>query len=301
MSRLLPKAGKTASRVRNGYLWAGGLVLGFCFILLLAMHWDYYGLPRSQRPLHDAHSLLRSTGGLGLPIGIAAFVLFVLNLGYLLRKRLVRVTFLGPLRGWMNIHVLTGFVGGGLVLFHSALALSSALGILAFFSMVLTIATGMVGRTIYVRVPRSLEGRELEFEQVKDELETFRLQLQQAGLQEEWLSREMPPSRMHRTGLAGCFWSMAVGDRQRRRDYHRLKQKIMHSPELRQSALSVLPLVKTYCIHWQWLVRYHELRSLIASWRFFHRWIAVLLLCVVACHVVIALWFGGLVIGRGVQ
>ncbi|RKX46969.1 MAG: hypothetical protein DRP64_02390 [Verrucomicrobia bacterium] len=289
------------SRFRTPTLWIAGTLVFIGYALLLGLHWDYYGLPRPQRPLHDAHSWLRSSGRVGLPVGVFALALFILNLGYLVRKRLVRWAFLGPLRRWMDIHVLTGIIGAGLVAFHSAMAPSSALGSLALFALIITVVTGMVGRTIYIRVPRSLEGRELEFNQVQEELKVFRTQLELAGVQADWLQREMPKTQVNRTGLVGCFLAMVLGDRQRRSDYRRLKQQILGLPKLKSTASKILPAARAYCTHWQWLVRYNELRSLIASWRFFHRWLAILMLCVVVCHVVVALWFGQLGFGGGVR
>ncbi len=264
------------------------------FSLLLASHWDYYGLPRLKRPFHPSHSWLRSSGRVGLTAGTGAAVLFVLNLGYLVRKRLIKLTVLGPLRGWMNAHVLTGLFGGGLVAFHSAMAPSSSLGILALAALVITVITGIVGRTIYIRVPRSLEGRELEFQQVQSQLETCRQRLKIAGVHSAWLHQTKPPVRTHRTGLIGCFMALVAGDRQRRQDYRSLKRQILNSPALKPAARTILPQVKAFCLQWQWFTRYHELRSLIASWRFFHRWLAVLMLCVVFCHVVVAIRYGDL-------
>ena len=88
--------------------------------------------------------------------------------------------------------------------------------------------------------------------------------------------------------------ALIIGDIQRRQEYKRLKEQIVGSPELRGAARKVLPLAKNYCMHWQWLIRYHELRNLISSWRFFHRWLAILMLCVVVCHIVVAVRFGDL-------
>lgn len=290
-----------SARFRSPFLWLTGTLVLFGYMLLLGLHWDYYGLPRVERPLHDAHEWLRSSGRVGLPIGVFAFALFVLNLGYLVRKRLIRWTFLGSLRKWMDLHVLTGLIGAGLVVFHSAMAPSSALGTLAFFALGITVLTGMVGRTIYVRVPRSLEGRELEFNQVQAELEGFRAQLELAGVQADWLQRELPKARVNRTGLLGCFLAMATGDRQRRSDYRHLKQQILSLPKLKEDSSEILPAAKAFCTHWQWLVRYNELCGLITSWRFFHRWLAILMLCLIVCHVVVALWFGQLGYGGGAR
>jgi hypothetical protein len=299
-----PSSSSIARRLlwfRAVVLWSAGSMALVAFVALLAMHWDYYGSARLERPFHDAHDQLRSSGKAGLPMGIWATALFVLNLGYLVRKRLIQVAVLGPLRMWMDAHVLTGLIGGGLVVFHSALAPSSALGTLALLAMSITVLTGIVGRTIYTRVPRSVEGRELEFSQVREELESCRQLLELAGVNAEWMDRSMPQPRLHRTGLAGCFWAMAVGDLQRRRDYHRLRTHILATPELKPAIRKVLPLARDYCKHWQWLIRYHELRNLISSWRFFHRWLAILMLCVVVCHIVVAIRFGNLALWGGTR
>jgi cytochrome b561 len=48
-----------------------------------------------------------------------------------------------------------------------------------------------------------------------------------------------------------------------------------------------------------WLDRHRELRSLMASWRFLHRWLALLMLAVILCHIVVAFKFGDLWILRG--
>ena len=130
-------------------------------VVVLAWHWDYYGSTRLQRPFHDDHSTLRPSGSVGLSLGIIAMVLFVLNLGYIVRKQLLTVPRLGSLRSWMDAHVLTGLIGAGLIALHSAMAPASALGTLAVVAMTVTVGTGIIGRTIYIQIPRSLEGREL--------------------------------------------------------------------------------------------------------------------------------------------
>jgi len=282
-------------------LWTTGTLSFVAFLWVLIWQWDYYGSARFERPFHEAHSVLRSSGKVGLTTGIWASALFVLNLGYLVRKRLLNIKIFGPLRMWMDAHVLTGLIGGGLVVFHSTLAPSSALGTLALFAMTITVLTGIVGRTSYIRVPRSVEGRELELGQVQEELDSCRQLLEYAGVHAEWMDNSRPQARVHRTGLVGCFMAMIVGDMQRRMDYRRLKKHILATPELKPAIRKVLPLVKDYCMHWQWLIRYHELRNLISSWRFFHRWLAILMLCVVICHVVVAIWFGNLSFWGGVK
>jgi len=275
------------------FVWTVAIAALVATVVVLAWHWDYYGLARPQRPLHEDHSTLHPSGTVGLSSGIIGMVLFVLNLGYLVRRQLVTVPGLGSLRSWMDAHVLTGLTGACLIALHSAMAPASALGTVALVAMTVTVATGIIGRTIYIQIPRSLEGRELELGQVQDQLNVYRSQLEQSGVRVDWLDLRQRPHAVEReNGLIDCFWAMIVGDRQRRRDYRRLRQRVLGSAELRPLAKDILPLAKAFCIRWQWLTRSRQLCRLIASWRFFHRWLAVAMFCAALCHMVLALWIG---------
>lgn len=279
--------------LRVFFIWTVAIAALAATVVVLAWHWDYYGLARQQRPFHDDHATLRSSGPVGLSSGIIGMVLFVLNLGYLVRRQLITVPGLGSLRSWMDAHVLTGLTGAGLIALHSAMAPVSALGTLALAAMIVTVATGIIGRTIYIQIPRSLEGRELLLEQVQDQFNAYRSRLEQSGVRVDCLDlQQRPHATEQEKGLIDCFRAMIVGDRQRRRDYRRLRQHVLGSAELRPLAKAILPLAKAFCIRWQWLTRYRQLCALIASWRFFHRWLAVVMFCAVLCHVVLALWFG---------
>jgi len=256
---------------------------------------DYYRLAPGERPFHVYHDLLRPSGHAGLAFGTVATALFVLNLGYLVRKRLINIRWLGPLRFWMSCHVVTGIAGGALILLHAAFAPSSALGILALVALAVTIGSGVVGRYIYAKVPRSLEGRELELGQVRERLHACRHQLEDIGVSADWLRPQVQPEgHDHPRSIPERFVAVLGGDRQSRQDYRRLRRAILTSPDLHASASHILPLARTFCRHQHWLIRYHELRSLLASWRFFHRWLAIVMLAVVAFHIALAIRFGDL-------
>jgi Fe-S-cluster-containing hydrogenase component 2 len=62
---------------------------------------------------------------------------------------------------WFDFHMMTGTVGPMFILLHSALALASWVS-LAFWSMVIVVISGVVGRYLYTQVPDMLNGRELE-------------------------------------------------------------------------------------------------------------------------------------------
>ncbi len=300
MNAVIPDMSLSRRVIRLSFSLAAGLLAVGLATAVAALGRDYYSLPLAERPFHVYHGLLHPSGRAGLTFGAFATALFVLNLGYLIRKRLIHVRWLGPLRTWMSFHVVTGIVGGALIPLHAAFAPSSALGVLALIALAITVASGVIGRYLYSKVPRSLEGRELEIEQVRERLRAERHQLEEIGVSTEWLHPQTQPEGNDRPrSMPARFMAVFSGDRQSRRDYRWLRRAILASPELRDSARHILPLARAFCRHQHWLTRYHELRNLLASWRFFHRWLAIVMLAVVAFHIGLAIRFGDLWIMRG--
>ena len=247
---------------------------------------DYYGLAAESRPTHPRDAYLRSSGELGLACGLAGAGLFLLNLAYLLRKRLVRANRLGSLRTWMGFHVATGLLGSGLVVVHSAYLPRSAPGLLALGCIGIVVCTGLVGRYIHAHVPRSLGGRELERGELLLRLEDHRDRLRDAGFDLALLGGRKGVDPVRRTVPARLVGLLA-GDRELRRAYRRLRKNI-------GSNRSLLPVAHRCVRDQQRLARYTELRGLMASWRFLHRWLAIVMLAVVAFHLLVALRFGEL-------
>jgi dihydropyrimidine dehydrogenase (NAD+) subunit PreT len=277
------------------FLWLGIIICAAALIRLWPER-GYYFLPQAQRALHPHHELLRSSGKYGLTFGAVGTLLLFINLTYLIRKQLIGWAWLGSLRSWMAFHVFTGLVAGAMVLLHSTLLLRSALGTLAFCSMIIVLITGLVGRYIYAHTPRSLKGKELEIEEIRWLLSVQRTKLESMGMPPDFFDTTMKTSSVHGSdkSILSTLFSLAAGDRELRREQQKIRQMIQSRPSLRAMAKDILPLTNRYCQERQWLARYQELRSLMGGWRFFHRWIAILLLCVVSFHIFISFQMGNL-------
>lgn len=128
------------------------LTIGFALIVVgitawLAIRgWSFY--TADDRPSHPDFRTLRSYGRLGNGYGWVAALLVVLNLSYLVRRRLGGP---GPLRVWLDVHVFTGLLAASLVSFHSAFELRTPAAIVGTASLALVVATGLVGRWLHAR------------------------------------------------------------------------------------------------------------------------------------------------------
>jgi hypothetical protein len=147
---------------------AVALVLALTTLAWLLAHRNYYALPPSQRMTSPSHDRLRPAGSIGLASGVAATLLVLSNLAYVVRRSRPGQRLPGSLKSWMSCHVATGLLAPLLVLVHAAMAPRNAPGGLALGSLVALVASGAAGRYLYALVPRTESGRELRPDEVQD-------------------------------------------------------------------------------------------------------------------------------------
>jgi hypothetical protein len=97
----------------------------------------------------------------GHSLGILGFILMLLTETlYSVRKR-SRSARWGPMASWLQFHIFTGLVGPFMVLLHTSWKFNGLAGATALLTIIIVVS-GFIGRYIYTRIPRSLEGIELE-------------------------------------------------------------------------------------------------------------------------------------------
>jgi hypothetical protein len=67
----------------------------------------------------------------------------------------------------LEFHIFLCVLGPILILFHTAFKFGGIVSI-AFWSMVAVVLSGVLGRYIYIQIPRTIEGRELSLSEVKN-------------------------------------------------------------------------------------------------------------------------------------
>lgn len=97
----------------------------------------------------------------GHGIGILGFVFMLMTETlYSLRKRSRSVRW-GRMSTWLQFHIFTGIVGPYMVLLHTSWKFNGIAGISTLFTIIIVVS-GFIGRYIFTRIPRTLEGLEIE-------------------------------------------------------------------------------------------------------------------------------------------
>lgn len=132
----------------NKELWAA-------FIVMVMITAVYGGVVYFMRKIPPASELF------GHGIGIVGFILMLLTETlYSLRKRTRSVKW-GRMSTWLQLHIFTGLVGPYMVLLHTSWKFNGLAGATTLLTIIIVVS-GFIGRYIFTRIPRTLDGLEIE-------------------------------------------------------------------------------------------------------------------------------------------
>jgi hypothetical protein len=101
-----------------------------------------------------------AAGFFGHMIGVVGFLMMLMTETlYSFRKRSRKGRW-GSMKSWLQFHIFTGLVGPFMVLLHTSWKFNGLAGATTLLTVVIVIS-GFIGRYIYTRIPRSLDGLEM--------------------------------------------------------------------------------------------------------------------------------------------
>ena len=150
------------------------IIVGISVTILLAIYgFDYYTTSLEERFFNPNHNLLKPSGALGHGFGIVGTLMMIIGVSvYMIRKRYRKFFNIGYLKHWLEFHIFLCSVGPVLVLYHTAFKFGGIVSV-SFWSMVLVVLSGVVGRFIYLQIPRTIQGQEIsinELNSIKEKL-----------------------------------------------------------------------------------------------------------------------------------
>lgn len=156
--------GSSRYRLSLGVLYAAS----FAAIGVLALQGrSFYLTPILDRPHHPLYWMLKPGGSRGHLYGVLGSALMVLMLGYSIRKRVKALRRMGRLSAWLDFHIYCGLIGPLLIILHSSFKVRGLVA-LSFWSMIAVALSGVLGRYLYVQIPRRRSGDSLTAREVEE-------------------------------------------------------------------------------------------------------------------------------------
>ena len=274
-----------------------------CMAALAAINiagWPYYyALPMATRVRSPLHPWLKSSGYVGQSAGLLAVAIFIFLWLYPLRKKFRWLAFTGAIARWLDVHVLAALALPLLVTIHAAWRFEGLIG-LGFWSMMVVWVSGVAGRYIYARIPRSRQGVELTMEEIAARRRELLEEISRASgldpsLVETTLAAGQAPAA--RRGIVGTVWRMVADDLARRRAARKLRRlweargprRRKHD---RQMLRAMVRLARREMALAQQARMLDATHAVFRYWHVLHRPVAVAALLAVLIHVAVVVALG---------
>jgi hypothetical protein len=233
-----------------------------------------------QRFFMEDHDLLKPSGFIGHGLGfLGTFLMLFGVVIYILKKRYRNFLKGIRLKYLLEFHIFLCTMGPILVIFHSAFKVGGIVSV-AFWSMLAIVLSGVIGRYIYVQIPKTIEGRTLSLqeavqlqkvlskqllddEQLNSELREASDKFKQSRL---WISRMYIIQTIRRKML-----TMGVGIEKRKAMIETLRQEAALSARIKNLAY---------------------MNRLFKYWHVIHQPFTLVLLLIVVFHIGVAFTFG---------
>jgi len=257
---------------------------------MLLHGWSFYSLGLDARVDHPAFRALSPGGQIGRAYGEVGAALVLLNLLYLVRRRLARLP-LGSMKVWLDAHVLTGSLAGTFVIFHSAFQLRTPIATMTAASMAFTIVTGIIGRFLYAFAPKSSVGAFSRTVRAIDGV--------MPGLG-AWIAKQVeavPPTRLGvNATLFRTLATLPAWRAQAKARREAIEMAVLAWAALQEKPKAEQRHVQDLCrraakLAWR-DVRSAAAAAMLESWRALHRFAALLMVLSVIVHIVVAVYYG---------
>jgi hypothetical protein len=265
-------------------------------VTIAVVGFPYYKLPLAERLRSPYHPYLRPSGLIGQSAGLLAFALFLFLWLYPLRKRIRKAPFLGPVPRWLDAHIVAGALVPVAAAVHAGFRFTGLIG-LGYASMIVVAMSGVIGRYVYVRIPRSRAGLELTREQVSAERRDILGELvESTGLDPSQVIELLKPVPVaERTGILGTLWNLVRDDFHRRRAIARLMRQCGAGSGVRKSRARlhhVASLARREMALAQQIRALDATNRVFRLWHAFHLPFAITAFFAVSIHVAVAVAFG---------
>jgi hypothetical protein len=264
------------------------------FIVLSVYGADYYSTPITERHFHEQNDLLKPTGLIGHGIGIIGSVLMIVGVfGYMARKRFRSLSRIGALKYFLEFHIFLCTLGPILVLYHTSFKFGGIVAV-SFWSMVAVVVSGIIGRFIYLQIPRTIQGRELSLSDLSGlESDLFNQMQEHYKVNYEIIAQMNIALSSSGSGEKGNFILRIF----RRFGFERKLLKQVRK-ELKTQQLSsrdyrkVVRLFKSKIILNRRIAWLSTMQNFLRYWHVAHLPFALIMLVIMIVHIIVAVLFG---------
>jgi len=263
---------------------------------LIYFGYGYYSTPLTERFFNPLYNQLKPSGFIGHGLGIIGSLMIIVGVtGYMMRKRMRMFSRWGVLKHWLEFHIFLCTLGPILVLFHTSFKFGGIVSV-SFWSMVAVVGSGVIGRYIYIQIPRTIQGHELGFGELQKINFDLMVKLRKGySLKEE--SYELIDKISFAEGetdinLSKILPIMIKSYFSNRKILNEVKSKMKENNIDKAKIKEVMKIGKTKIEISRKIALLKSMQQLFGYWHVFHLPFAILMLIIMLIHVGVTITFG---------
>ena len=247
---------------------------------LFYIGFTYYNTALEERFYHPKHNWFKPSGLYGQGLGIFGTLMILFGVAiYIARKRYNFLAKYVRLKYLLEFHIFLCTLGPILILFHTAFKFGGIVSI-AFWSMVAVVLSGVVGRFIYNQIPKTIEGRQMtmnELKEMKTDLavvlhQKFKLESNTLEIISDLMSEGNTTANSQKLGYL---------------------RKVLNRKDLpKPDRNNIIKMVKNEISLSRKIARLGKMQQLFKYWHVVHMPFALIMLIIVVIHVGVTLAFG---------
>jgi hypothetical protein len=255
---------------------------------------DFYQTPLHERFYHAQYALLKPSGIIGHGLGILGTLLILIGVfSYMARKRYRFLSRFGLLKHWLEFHIFLCTLGPLLILFHTSFKFGGLVAI-SFWSMVAVFISGIIGRFIYIQIPRTIGGRELSLAEVKNmkkDVGALIGDLPGLDAQSRDLIAEITadiPKSAHKVSFFAVLRSIGS----RRSKQKKIRKMLNRNGVGRSTSRKIMKLIRSEISLNHRIARLQTMQKVFRYWHVAHLPFALVMLVIMVIHVAVTIIFG---------
>ena len=271
------------------------LTIGLFAFISVGIHgFDYYISPRSERAFRPDYAEMKPSGIFSHGLGFIGATMITVGVAlYSSRKRIRSLWNLGKLSSWLEFHIFLCLVGPVLVIYHTTFK-AGGIAAISLWTMLSVAASGIVGRFLYVMIPRNIKGNELSSQQINEEFDRIGAVLAESELgsrllhnvDKNFASIKRPESFRE---TVSTYFFLINSKRRVRRSVRDLLSQSDVSPAvartLYKAASSRASLIQRSIVMLQ-------VEKLFFYWHAIHLPFSIIMFITLAVHIGVGLWLG---------
>jgi hypothetical protein len=269
--------------------------IGLSAAVAVGLHgYAYYLTPMGERAFRPDYKELKPSSLYSHGLGVAGATMITIGvITYSSRKRFRALWNIGKLSMWLEFHIFLCLLGPVLIVYHTTFK-AGGIAAISLWCMLSVAGSGIIGRFLYVQIPRNMKGSELDSQEINQEFDkigrSFRESELGAGLMkmvDSQFARIKRPSNLRET-ISTLLHLLRVKHQVK----HSTKQLLAKSHLPHNAARTLFKAVALRASLIQRSIVLLQIEKLFYYWHAIHLPFTAMMFITLAVHIGVSLWLG---------